>query len=177
MRKRKWMPTIYLAQPMTNYKWPEVRATAWKVAKLFKKRGIRVVSPVLQEKIPKNKKQMYTAVAKNIVKEWDLDKHPRIGMCHGIYVVPGNKFSNGVLQERGYTRWFLWRKVWSFVPKKEHFFSITVIEEDGIVHSHDAAARLIKKQIGTRKKWMLWKLKHILSLPKFIWIQVKSIWV
>jgi len=171
--------SVYLAQKMSNRFCDEMVKEARKIRNIFKKEGIRVVSPVLEERIPcVHRKLDYVTKAK-LLKEWDLDKHDRIRRrAHIVYNANGDMHSNGVTIERGWARWYLWRPVVTFIPKAKYFFSITDIEEDSVQHSHRTAARFIRMKWGTRRKWLAFKIPHLLfGVPKFIWRQFQTLWL
>jgi len=170
---------IYLAQKMSNRFCDDMVKEARTVKRVFKKQGLEIVSPVLEEKIPNVHRKLDYVTRAKLLKEWDLDKYDRIERrCHITYNANGHLYSNGVTVERGWTRWYLWRPVVTFIPKSIYFFSITDIEEDGVVHSHKSAARLIRMKWGTRKKWLQFKIPHILwGIPKLIFKQVRSLWL
>jgi hypothetical protein len=169
----------YLAQKMSSRYCDEMVKEARKIRKIFKKEGVEIISPVLDEGIPnKHVKLDYVTKAK-LLKEWQLDKHARIrNKAHVVYNANGHMASNGVTIERGWARWYLWRPVVTYIPENKYFYSITDIEEDSVQHNHRTAARFIRMKWGTRSKWISFKLPHLFfGIPKFIYRQVKSLWL
>jgi len=170
---------VYLAQKMSNRFCDEMVKEARRIKRIFRKEGVEIISPVLEERIPNVHRKLDYVTKAKLLKEWDLDKHDRIRRrAHVIYNANGDMHSNGVTIERGWARWYLWRPVITYIPKKKYFFSITDIEEDSVQHSHRQAAKFIRRRWGSRQKWLLFKSPHIVfGVPKFIWRQVVSLWL
>jgi hypothetical protein len=162
---------------MTGHKCNEILKKAKKIKKVFEKEGLNIWSPVLKEKIP-NKPIPLDVISKDdLLAKWEMDKKEGLANCHVIYDADGDKYSEGVSIERGYMRWYVWRPV---IRRKNpgHPYSISNIEEDKIVYTHKQAAIYIKKNWGSRSKWVIWKLNHIIfGIPKFIYRQIKSLWL
>lgn len=168
---------VYLACAMTNRFCDEILADSKKAKEEFSKYGIDVWSPAIEEGIPDKHVKLTSISKEDLMAKWEIDKKEGLQSCHVMYISSGDTGSRGVGQERGYARWYLWRPV---VRKHEgeHYFSITDIEEDGSVTSHRLAAAYVNKNWNSRSKWVMWKLHHIFfGIPKFIWIQVSSLWL
>lgn len=177
--KRWWTQpvVVYLAQKMTNRYCDEILAEARKARAALESEGLRVWSPSISENIPDKHVKLTSANKAELFEKWDVDKREGLRKCHVVYIASGDMSSRGVGQERGHSRWYLWRPV---VRKHEgpHYFSITDIEEDGYVRSDKQAARYIAKKWNHRGKWVAWKLPHILfGIPKLAYIQVESLWI
>lgn len=168
---------VYLAQAMTNKFCDEILAEAKGAQAEFSKYGIEVWSPSIVEGVP-DKHVKLTSISKDdLLAKWEIDKKEGLRTCHIMYIASGDQGSRGVGQERGHVRWYLWRPVVRLHEGKV-YFSITDIEEDGAVHSHRAAAAYCNKHWNSRSKWVMWKLQHIFfGIPKFVWIQISSLWL
>ena len=167
---------VYCAQKMTGRYCDEMVKEARKIKRLFEKHGLEVVSPVLEEKIPCVHRKLDYVAKERLLEEWALDKKVRLRRCHVLYDANADLSSEGVAVERGIARWYQWAGV--VRRKLKHLFSISTIEDDQIVRSHEQAALFMKKKWGTRAKWVRWKLPHILfGIPKHVAIQVKSLWL
>lgn len=167
----------YLAQRMTNAYCDEILAEARAAQKEFAKYGIEMWSPAIEEGIPDKHVKLTSISKEDLLAKWDIDKKEGLRTCHFMYIASGDMTSRGVGQERGHVRWYLWRPV---IRKHEGkiYFSITDIEEDGAVTSHKQAAAYVHRQWNSRKKWVLFKLKHILlGIPKLVVLQVSSLWL
>jgi len=168
---------VYVAQKMTGLKCNEILKKAKHIKKTFEAEGLLVWSPVLEENVP-NKPIKLTQISKeDLLSKWEIDKKEGMATCHVLYDADGDKYSEGVSIERGYMRWYCWRPV---VRKKKpgHPYSISNIEEDKIVYTHKQAAQYIAKHWGSRWKWVMWKIPHILwGVPKLFRKQVRSIWL
>ena len=168
---------IYLGQGMTGRSCREMVQEAKKVKCLFERHGLEVVSPVLEEGIPDVEKPLDYVTKETLLEEWALDKKKRLRSCHIMYDANGDRKSEGLSIERGHSRWYLWRPTVRCKPAG-WTFSISDIEDDKIVSSHRQAALFIKKKWGTRRKWVMWKLPHILfGIPKHIFIQIQSLFL
>lgn len=161
---------------MTNRYCDEMVKEARAIRKIFKKEGIIAISPVLEDRIPNIHRKLDYITKARLLREWDLDKHARIrNKAHILYNANGDMHSNGVTIERGWTRWYLWRPVITFIPKEKYFFSITDIEEDSVMHSHRTAARFMRLKWGTRWKWLKFKIPHLIfGIPKFVFRQLHT---
>lgn len=168
---------VYIAQKMTGLNCNELLKKARHIKRAFNKEGLDVWSPVLVEGIP-NKPIKLTVLSKeDLLSKWEIDKKAGLAQCHVLYDADGDKYSEGVAIERGHVRWYLWRPV---IRRKNpgHSYSISNIEEDKIVYTHKQAAQYIAKHWGSRWKWIMWKLSHIIwGLPKMIIKQVRSLWL
>jgi hypothetical protein len=167
----------YLAQAMTNCYCDEMIDEAKDAIKKFAKYKIKLWSPVIEERIPYKHVKLTGTTKASLIAKWNMDKRDGLRGCHFLYIASGDMTSRGVGQERGHVRWFLWRPV---IRKHQgkRYFSITDIEEDGAVRSHKEAAKYVHQRWNSRKKWILWKLRHILfGLPKIAWIQLSSLWL
>lgn len=170
---------VYVAQKMSNRFCDEMVKEARQIRNIFKKEGVDVISPVLEERIPNIHRKLDYVTKAKLLKEWDLDKHDRIrNRAHIVYNANGDMHSNGVTIERGWARWYLWRPVITYIPKKKYFFSITDIEEDSIQHNHRTAARFMRRKWGTRWRWLKFKMPHVIKgVPKLWWRQISSLWL
>jgi len=168
---------VYIAQKMTGLNCNEILKKARHIKKVFEKEGLEVWSPVLMENVPNKPIKLSVMSKEDLLSKWMMDKKDGLAKCHIIYDADGDKYSEGVAIERGYMRWYLWRPV---VRKKlpGHPYSISNIEEDKIVYTHRQAAQYIVKYWGSREKWVMWKLQHIIwGLPKMIFKQIRSVWL
>jgi len=168
---------VYLAQKMTGRTCLEIIKEARKVTRIFKKHGLDIWSPAIAEKIPNVKKKLNVLSKEDLLSKWMIDKKEGLRNCHIFYDVTGDLHSEGTNVERGYMRWYLWRPSIR-CRKPDHIYSISDIEDDFIANSHVQAAIVIRRLWGSRKKWILWKISHILyGLPKMILIQLKSLFL
>lgn len=168
---------VYLAQKMTGLTCREIRQKAEHCKKILEGLGMEVWSPSIIEKVPKTDETLGVISKEDLLYKWIIDK--KVGMmgCHVILDIDGHLFSEGVSIERGFMRWYAWRPVVRIKPVG-HIYSISDIEDDFIASNVKQAGAIIKRRWGTRRKWIMWKLNHILfGIPKFILVQVSSLWL
>jgi len=167
----------YLAQAMSYRYCDEILAEAREVVKEFSAYGIEMWSPAIEEGVPDKHVKLTPIDKEDLMAKWEIDKKEGMQNCHFLYDASGDMRSEGVGIERGYTRWWMWRPV---VRRKDapHYFSISTIEEDGILYTHKQAAAYVNKNWNNRKKWVFWKLPHILyGIPKLVAFQIKSLFL
>lgn len=168
---------IYLAQKMTGLTCREIRTKAEKAAKSLTKMGFEVWSPAIAENVPKNNTKLGVLSKEDLLYKWMIDKKEGMQSCHIILDIDGDLYSEGVSIERGYMRWYAWRPTIR-IKSPGHIYSISNIEDDFIASTVKQAGIFIKRKWGTRYKWMMWKLEHILfGIPKLILIQIKSLYL
>jgi hypothetical protein len=168
---------IYLAQAMTGRFCDEILAEAREASAEFAKYGIPVWSPALEEGLPDKHVKLTSTDKEDLMAKWEVDKKEGLRSCHIIYDATGDMKSEGVGIERGHMRWYLWRPV---IRRKDapHYFSISHIEEDGIVYTHRQAAAYVNKKWNSRRKWIMWKLPHLfVGIPKLIYLQIASLFL
>lgn len=170
-------PQVYLAQKMTGKSQRQLVEDALEAMRVFNQYGLRVWSPVIKEGVPLDDGPLPPSEVDRLHSLWTMDKEEGLGTSHVLYDMDGLLMSQGVSIERGYQRWYQWRPVIRRMPVDSPY-SISHIEEDFIVHSHDQAALYITKRWPTRFSWIAWKLAHLLfGLPKHAWRQIKSLWL
>lgn len=168
---------IYLAQAMTGHTCRKIVTKAEKATNILESLGFEVWSPVLAEKVPKSNKTLSVLSKEDLLSKWMIDKKVGMQKCHIILDLDGDIKSEGVSIERGYMRWYAWRPTIR-VKSPGHVYSISDIEDDFIASNVKQAGIFIKRRWGTRQKWVMWKLEHILfGIPKLCWIQLKSLWL
>jgi hypothetical protein len=168
---------VYLAQKMTGLSCKEILKKAKTATKILEDHGLEVWSPAIEEKIPNSKKPLTVLTKEDLLAKWLVDKKVGLRTCHILLDIDGDLSSEGVNVERGNVRWYLWRPTIR-VKSPGHTYSISNIEDDFIASSVRQAAIFIKRRWGTRRKWVMWKLNHIIfGIPKLVWIQIKSLWL
>lgn len=168
---------VYIAQKMTGLTCREIRRKAEETTKVLESMGLEVWSPAIVEKVPKNNKTLGVLSKEDLLSKWMIDKKEGLRGCHIILDIDGDLHSEGVSKELGYMRWFAWRPTIR-IKSPGHIYSISDIEDDFIASNVRQAGIFIKRRWGTRKKWVMWKLNHILfGVPKLLWIQVRSLWL
>lgn len=168
---------VYLAQKMTGLTCHQILKKAREVTKVLEEHGLEVWSPAIMENVPDTNKKLGVLSKEDLLAKWIIDKKIGLRSCHIILDIDGDLFSDGVSEERGIMRWYLWRPVIR-IKSPGHIYSISSIENDFIASNARQAAIFIKRRWGHRRKWVMWKLHHILfGLPKLAWFQIKSLWM
>lgn len=169
--------TVYLAQKMTGLPCRTIRKKALAATKILEQHGLKVWSPAIVENVPNSNKKLGVLSKEDLLAKWMIDKKEGLRSCHIILDIDGDLHSEGVSKELGIVRWYLWRPTIR-IKAPGHIYSISDIEDDFIAANTRQAAIFIKRRWGTRKKWVMWKLGHIVfGIPKLIWIQIKSLWL
>jgi len=168
---------VYLAAKMTGLKCKDIVKKSASAKKILESLGLEVWSPVIEEKVPCSNKFLGVTSKEDLIAKWLIDKKTGMGKCHVILDIDGDLHSEGVSIERGYMRWYAWRPTIR-VKSPGHTYSISDIEDDFIASNIRQAGVFIKRRWGTRRKWMMWKLNHIIfGIPKLIALQIKSLWL
>ena len=168
---------VYLGQAMTGHTCKSIVLKAEKATKILESLGLAVWSPVIAEKVPKSNKVLDVLSKEDLLAKWMIDKKVGMRNCHVILDLDGDIRSEGVAIERGYMRWLAWRPSIR-IKSPGHVYSISDIEDDFIASNVKQAAIFIRRRWGTRRKWVMWKLHHIiLGIPKMLWIQIRSLWL
>jgi len=168
---------LYLAQKMTGLSCRQIRRKAKKATKTLESLGIEVWSPVIEEGVPNSNRKLDVLSKEDLLTKWMIDKKEGMQGCHVILDLDGDLHSEGVSIERGYMRWYAWRPTIR-VKAPGHVYSISDIEDDFIAANVKQAGIFIRRRWGTRKKWIVWKLNHIIfGIPKMLWHQIKSLWL
>ena len=168
---------VYLGQKMTGLTCRQIRRKAEYAKKTLESMGFDVWSPSIAEKVPNNNKVLGVLSKEDLLAKWMIDKKEGMRKCHVILDIDGDLFSEGVSIERGYMRWYAWRPTIR-VKSPGHIYSISNIEDDFIASNIKQAGIFIQRRWGTRFKWVMWKLEHIVfGIPKLLAIQIRSLWL
>lgn len=168
---------VYLGQKMTGLSCRTIRRKAEKATKILSRFGLDVWSPAVEEAVPKSDRTLDVLSKEDLLAKWLIDKKDGMKSCHIILDIDGDLHSEGVSIERGFMRWYAWRPTIR-VKSPGHIYSISNIEDDFIASNVRQAAIFIKRRWGTRRKWIMWKLSHIIfGIPKLLWLQVRSLWL
>lgn len=168
---------IYLGQAMSGHACKDIRRKAIAAKTTLELYGFDVWSPVLEENVPDTDETLTVLSKEDLLAKWLMDKHVGLRRCHIFLDLDGDMHSEGMNVERGIMRWYQWKPTIR-IKKPGHVYSISDIEDDCIAHSLAQAALLIEHRWGTRRKWVMWKLKHILfGIPKHVWVQINTLWL
>jgi|WetSurMetagenome_2_1015567.scaffolds.fasta_scaffold605081_2 hypothetical protein len=152
------MVKIYCAAKMTGRDKKEMVEMAIANKKIFESLGIKVLDPILEEKV-KAVKGALVDTPTNLVKDyWTRDKQ-MIREAHVIVDTTPEDKSEGVAHEIGYARYHLWKPVVRmYRPGAVPASLIAVFEDDLIVHGVEEAAIQIQKYWGSWAKRMMWRV-------------------
>lgn len=159
---------IYVALKLTGRKAGSVNRDDAKIKRIFKKKGLTVLSPWDHEKHKYKWNDTIQASPADLTKAfWPRDKQ-LIREAHVLCDTTGYLFSRGAGMETGMTRYGLMRPtVWIDTV----LFSVRTLEGDLVVANAKEAAKEIAKKWGTPWKRRMWRLKTVWN-PRCIFNRV-----
>jgi hypothetical protein len=173
MRKRKikMSVTIYAAGAMTGLSGQALWKRAKETQRVFGKFGIRVLDPVVCEKVNPKVKKLKNKMAK-LREYWYRDKE-LIRAADVVVDLTGAAKSEGVAHEIGYGRYFLWKPIVRIYPKLGP--SIAWFEDDLIVQDMEEAAYEVQRRWGSWQKRFMWRVRMLnRSFINFVVCQIKE---
>lgn len=163
---------IYVATKMSNRDRVEMIERAHYVCETLERYGLTPISPILVENV-ENKPGKLTQTSEEQLKQfWTRDKDIIAYEAHVVLCDNAQHKSYGVEREYGFARFCLWKPTVSIVPPDSGFI-VSTFEDDLVVNSVEAAARLIARHWGTPWKRRLWRFQMLRrTLGKFLWRQL-----
>lgn len=166
--------SIYLADKFTGLTGYTLWKTYRKRKKIYRRKGIRVTSPLPGEGIKATKRRVPDRPGKLGVSIWAKDKEQIKNANVFVFPLVGGS-SQGCINELVLGRGCYWKPT-VYIHSKPGF--ITKEQNDIVVKSDQEAARYIVKKFGTRWKRMKWRLAMLnRSLLGWLWQQMKEFWI
>ena len=166
--------SIYLADKMTNltgyYLWKNYKIRK----KIYRRHGIRVISPLPGEGIKPLKRKIKDRPGHAGKEIWMKDKE-QLKQAN-IFVFPSvGMTSQGCINELVKARGAHWKPT-VYINKTPGF--IAKEQNDLICENDCTAARLIIKTFGSRWQRLLWRIQMLnQSIPKWLWQQLREFWL
>ncbi len=166
--KSKISVSIYLAVRITGRTGKEIWDEYYKVAPIYEKYGIKVISPLHGEDIPYNDQLVPNRPGEIGKAIWKSKDKPQIKAAN-VCVYPG--ISNGIMREYMLSRGVLWKP--SVAVGQGGF--IAELEDDKVCTSHEEAALTIAAKWGNLTKRLIWRFSMLnRCLLGFVWSQVRE---
>lgn len=167
-------PIVYVATKMTGCNKDELVRRATYISTEFAKRGIRVISPVLEEKVEAVPVKLVNRDREQLREFWRRDKEIIRYHAHVVLLDRGDQKSFGMEREYCLSRGVLWKPTVLLVPEGIAL-SVAPFEDDAIFTSVATAADYIVETWGTRWKRIKWRANMLnRSLPRWLWDQCRQ---
>lgn len=149
--------SVYLAQAMTGKNCRQIVELDTKVTKIFKKRGIRVNSPVAVEGVKASNKPLGVISSDDLLVKWKEDKR-MIRRSNILVDIAAWSSSEGVKFEIGFSRYAMFMPVVRIHPTLG--VSVGRFESAEICSTFEEAADIIVGKYGTRWKRIQWRFRE-----------------
>lgn len=163
---------VYVACRMTGRDKAEMVQRAKYVTEIFAERGVKVISPVLEESVKNEPGKLVNHDKERLHGFWRRDKQIIRRESHVVMLDHGEMKSFGMEREYCLNRGVLWKPTVMCIPQGTPL-SVAQFEDDAIFYSVHAAAAFIADNWGNR--WLRWKWRANMlrrSLPRWIVDQV-----
>jgi len=164
---------VYVACQMTGRdKFEQVQRAKF-VAQVLEDYHIKVISPVLKEKVPETPGKLVNKDEQKVRGFWADDKYIIRRVAHVVLFDRAEDKSFGMEQEMVLNRGVLWKPS-VLLLSPGYGCSVAKYEVDGIQYSVHAAAAYIRQRWGSRAQRWTWRLK-MLNRSLLPWV-VDQIW-
>lgn len=161
------MLTIYLATKMTGRDKKEQVERAQYISDLFATYGIKVLSPILEEKVLAVTGPLINDNEARLRDFWKQDKFIIRRLAHAVVIDGAEQKSFGVEREYMLSRGVLWKPTILLMPKT--FLNVSQFEDDFISDDPHTVAQYLHDVHGTLLKRWKWRINMLAkSLPKWL---------
>jgi len=166
--------SLYLADRMTGFTGYQIWKNYRVRKKIYRRKGIIVVSPIPGEGIRPTKRKLGDRPGKSGIEIWEKDKNQIKDTNVFVFPIVG-MYSQGCINELVKARGAHWKPT-VFIHANAGF--ITKEQNDIIVRNDQEAARLIARKFNSRWQRAMWRMQMLnQSLPKWIWQQLREFWL
>ncbi len=155
---------------MTGRTMRELVAEAWADRLVLNRMCIRVIDPVIEEKVPDMDKPLTSLDEQELKLKWYADKR-FIREVDAVIHTNADLYSKGGMLEVGYNRFFLWAPtVWVSSKEAAGHLTVAKFEMDVICGNVSAAGYMVNARWKTWWQRFKWRLPiEMKGLPWLLW--------